>query len=97
MGKSYNQIIREIREDQDKTQAEVAESIKISRATYNRIEMDHFKAKFDDMIELAKYWNVSLDYIAGLTEEPKSLDGGPCNVKNYTINQKGNNITNNFS
>jgi transcriptional regulator with XRE-family HTH domain len=97
MGKSYNQIIREIREDQDKTQAEVAESIKISRATYNRIEMDHFKAKFDDMIELAKYWNVSLDYIAGLTEEPKSLDGSPCIVKNYTINQKGNNITNTFN
>lgn len=95
MQKSYNQIIRSIREDQDKTQEEVAKALKISRATYNRIEKEHFQAKFEDMIELAKYWNVSLDYIAGLTDKPRSLDGGPCPVKNYTINQKGN-ITNHF-
>ena len=95
MQKSYNQIIRSIREDQDKTQEEVAKALKISRATYNRIEKEHFKAKFEDMIELAKYWNVSLDYIAGLTDTPRSLDGGPCSVKSYTINQKGN-ITNHF-
>ena len=96
MAKSYKQIIREIREDQDKTQEEIANAINISRATYNRIEMERFKAKFDDMIELAKYWNVSLDYIAGLTEEPKSLDGSPCTIKTYTIHQNGNNNTNNF-
>lgn len=96
MKKSYNQIIRDIREDQDKTQEEIAKAINVSRATYNRIEKEHFKAKFEDMIELAKYWNVSLDYIAGLTEEPRSLDGSPCSIKNYTINQNGNNNTNNF-
>ena len=44
-------------------------------------------------ITLARYYNISLDYLAGLTDKPRTLDGKPYNVKNMTqINGNNNKI-----
>ncbi len=69
----FNQRAKSLREDMDMTQDELANKIGVSRVTVNRYENDKFDMKFTYAIELAKLYNVSLDYIAGLTDTPKPL------------------------
>lgn len=65
--------IRDLREDADKTQAEVAAAIGLYTTTYQRYERGEREIPLDIVICLAKYYNVSLDYIAGLTDYPSDL------------------------
>ncbi|MDE5604700.1 MAG: helix-turn-helix domain-containing protein [Eubacterium sp.] len=69
----FNQRAKNLREDLDLTQEEIAEMLNVSRATVNRYENDRYDMKLTYAIELAKVYNVSLDYIAGLTDEPRPL------------------------
>ena len=69
----FNQRAKNLREDVDLTQDEVAQLLNVSRATVNRYENDRYDMKLTYAIELAKVYNVSLDYIAGLTNERKPL------------------------
>ena len=69
----FNQRAKNLREDLDLTQEEIAEMLNVSRATVNRYENDRYDMKLTYAIELAKAYNVSLDYIAGLIDEPKPL------------------------
>ena len=69
----FNQRAKDLREDADLTQNQLAQILKVSRATVNRYENEKFDMKFTYAIELAKFFNVSLDYIAGLTNEYKPL------------------------
>lgn len=65
--------IRDLREDCDKTQAEVAADIGLYTTTYQRYERGEREIPLDIAISLAKYYNVSLDYIAGLISTPRKL------------------------
>ena len=69
----FNQRAKNLREDLDLTQEEIAEMLNVSRATVNRYENDRYDMKLTYAIELAKVYNVSLDYIAGLIDDPKPL------------------------
>ena len=69
----FNQRAKNLREDLGLTQDEVAQLLNVSRATVNRYENDRYDMKLTYAIELAKVYNVSLDYIAGLTNERKPL------------------------
>ena len=69
----FNQRAKNLREDLDLTQDEVAQLLNVSRATVNRYENHRYDMKLTYAIELAKVYNVSLDYIAGLTNERKPL------------------------
>lgn len=69
----FNQRAKNIREDLDLTQDDIAKLLNVSRATINRYENDKYDMKFTYAIELAKAYNISLDYIAGLTDEPRPL------------------------
>ena len=69
----FNQRAKNLREDLDLTQEEIAAMLNVSRATVNRYENDRYDMKLTYAIELAKVYNVSLDYIAGLTDDPKPL------------------------
>ncbi|MBQ5317224.1 MAG: helix-turn-helix transcriptional regulator [Oscillospiraceae bacterium] len=68
----YNRI-KDLREDNDKTQAEIAEYLGTSAQHYGKYELGHAEIPFERAIMLAKYYNVSLDYIAGLTNQKKGL------------------------
>lgn len=68
---NISERIRNLREDNDLTQQDIADKLKISRATVNRFENNIFEIKLCYAIELAKIFNVSLDYIAGLKDEQK--------------------------
>ena len=58
------QRLKDLREDADKTQEEIAKIIGTSQSYYAQYENGKRSIPFERMILLAKYYNVSLDYIA---------------------------------
>ncbi len=66
--------IKDLREDHDKTQAEVAEALGLYTTTYQRYERGEREIPFDIAIQIAKYYNVSLDYLAGLISVPHKIE-----------------------
>ncbi len=71
---AYYRRIRDLREDSDKTQREVAEYIGTAYQYYAAYEKGANEISFERAIMLAKYYNVSLDYIAGLTDKKKGIN-----------------------
>ncbi len=69
----FNQRARNLREDLDLSQDYIAQKLGVSRATVNRYENDRYDLKLSYAIELAKIFNVSLDYLTGLTNDPRPL------------------------
>ena len=67
------QRIRDLREDGDKKQEDVAQILKITRQQYQLYESGKRELPMHHFITLAKYYNVSLDYLAGLIDVPKKL------------------------
>ena len=64
--KSYIEIIKDLREDHDKTQREVAEYLGTTQQVYSRYEKGENEIPVRHIIALCKYYNVSADYILGL-------------------------------
>ena len=63
--------IRDLREDSDKTQAQVAKELGYQTTTYARWEQGYHDIKLKDALNIAQYYNVSLDYLAGRTKNKK--------------------------
>ena len=62
-----------MREDNDKKQAEIAMLLKITRQQYHLYESGKREMPMHHFVTLAKFYNVSLDYLAGLTDVPKPI------------------------
>ena len=69
----YYQRLRDLREDCDKKQKDIAEFLGIQQNQYHRYESGKREIPYHLAIKLAEYYNVSLDYIAGLTNEKRGL------------------------
>ena len=69
---SLYQRIRDLREDFDKTQTDIAEYLGTTAQYYGKYEKGEREIPFSRAIELAIYYDVSLDYLAGRT-----------NIKNF--------------
>lgn len=67
------QRLRDLREDADLTQKQVAEYLFVHTTQYRRYECGDSEIPLDVAIKLAKLYKVSLDYIAGLTNEKMGL------------------------
>lgn len=67
----YRRRLREIREDRDLTQAQVAKVLHKSQQGYSHIENGRAELKIDDLILLCNYYGLSADYIIGRTDEPR--------------------------
>lgn len=65
--------IKDLREDKDLSQTDVAELLQISQQHYSLYESGKRELPMHHFISLAKFYNVSLDYLAGLIEQPKKL------------------------
>jgi len=63
--------IKDLREDMDLTQQEIAEYLHIRQNTYSQYENGHRQIPLDMLIKLARYYNTSLDYLVGETNEKK--------------------------
>ena len=70
---AYYQRIRDLREDNDLTQGALVEILKMHKTTYRNYEQGIREIPFELAIKLAKLYNVSLDFIAGLIPEPRPL------------------------
>ena len=62
--------IKDIREDNDTTQATVAEYLNIRQNTYSQYETGQRQLPIEALIKLAKFWGTSIDYLLGLTDDP---------------------------
>ena len=62
--------IRDLREDSDLTQQKVADYLHCSQSLYAYYESGKRNLPVDNLIALAKLYNVSTDYILGLTDNP---------------------------
>lgn len=67
----YYPRLRDMREDNDKTQAQISELLGISRQHYSLYERGERELPMHHFITLAKFYNVTLDYLAGLTNNIK--------------------------
>lgn len=63
--------LKKIRKEQKKTQKQTAEAIGMTERHYQDIEYAQTKPGFDYLIALADYFNVSLDYLVGRSDNPK--------------------------
>lgn len=64
--------LRELREDHDLTQAFVASLIHVTQTTYSRYELGKTEMPLVYLLTLAQYYRVSMDYLTGRTDAPKS-------------------------
>ena len=64
----YYKRIRELREDNDKKQKEIAVLLNTTQQHYSRIEQGSTEITGDRVVRLAKFYNVSMDYICGVSE-----------------------------
>ena len=69
----YYQRLRDLREDADKKQPDIADLLGISQQHYSMYERGKRELPMHHFITLAKYYNVSLDYLAGLVDVPRKL------------------------
>lgn len=70
---NYIQRIRDLREDNDMKQAEIAMILKTTQRVYSRYETGTNEMPIRHLITLCRYYNISADYILGFTDEPKPL------------------------
>lgn len=72
MERKYLKRIYDLREDNDLTQEDIAKILKTTKQTYGKYERGKLNLKIEDLEILCRYYNVSADYIIGLTNEKKS-------------------------
>lgn len=65
------QRIRDLREDSDRTQAETAKILDMHLTQYRRYEKAETPVTADFIVRIAKLYNVSADYILGLTNDKR--------------------------
>ena len=69
----FYQRLRDVREDADKSQTDIAKILKTTQQQYSRWESGAYQMPIEYYKVLARYYNVSIDYLAGLTDTPKKL------------------------
>ena len=68
---NYYPRLRDLREDRDLSQQQVAEFLGMKQPQYNRYERGLRDIPTDILIKLSAFYKVSVDYILGVTENPK--------------------------
>ena len=66
----YNRI-RDLREDKDLSQKEIAKILNMSQTGYSKYEVGTNDVPTKILIQLAQFYNTSVDYILGITDEIK--------------------------
>jgi transcriptional regulator with XRE-family HTH domain len=64
----YTDRIRSLREDFDLTQAKIAALLNVGQKTYSDYELGKSRIPVDSLIVLAAFYNVSMDYICGVSD-----------------------------
>lgn len=83
----HNEILRELREDNDLKQSDVADLIGTTQQQYSKYETGESELPLRAIIKLAEYYNVSLDYLTGRTGCREGVSG--LNIKVSVDNTAG--------
>ena len=70
---NFNERIRNLREDNDKTQAQLAIIFNTTQRKISRLETGESQPSLQDIKQYCVFFNKSADYILGYTNEPKPL------------------------
>lgn len=71
LGDNMDNRIKDLREDNDLTQSQVAQAIGITQRKYSYIETGTQQLTDEILVKLSKFYNVSTDYILRLTDDKK--------------------------
>lgn len=63
--------IRNLREDNDIIQNELAEYLNVKQTTYSKYELGKINVPVEVLIKLADYYDVSIDYLVGRSKDKK--------------------------
>ena len=63
--------LKDLREDKDLKQADIAKILNISQTNYSKYELGKINIPINSLIILATFYNTSIDYLLGLTNESK--------------------------
>ena len=66
----YQNRFRDLREDRDLTQTDIAQYLQVHQTTYSDYELGNLNIPADVLIKLAQFYKTSIDYIVGLTDNP---------------------------
>ena len=66
--------IRDLREDKDMNQTEIAKMLEMSQTGYSKYETGENDIPTAILIKLSRFYNTSIDYILGETDNPKRYD-----------------------
>lgn len=66
---TYQERLRALREDNDLTQTQIATMLSIAQTTYSQYELDKRPMPIEYIIALCKFYNVSSDYLLGLSDK----------------------------
>lgn len=69
----YYKRIKEIREDRDIKQKEIAEILQTDQSYYSKYERGLHPMTADQIIILCKFYNLSADYLLGIIDEPRQI------------------------
>lgn len=70
----YLRRLRDLREDHDLSQEQIAELLGIQQTVYSRYERGAQTIPLQHLVTLAQYYTVSTDYMLGLTDNPKNYN-----------------------
>ena len=87
---NYRERIRGVREDRDLTQAQLGKVLNKSQQGYSHIESGRAELKIDDLILLCKFYDLSADYLIGLSDFPCNGSQEICQFQEMIIAASGN-------
>lgn len=95
----YNEKLKALREDNDLNQTELGRLFNVNQITISQYERGKRQPPIEILIKYAQYFHISLDYIVGLTDNPKpywTVKNDNSNNNNKTVNIEQNGNTNNI-
>jgi transcriptional regulator with XRE-family HTH domain len=63
------EMLRNLREDSDKTQTELADFLNVKQTTYSKYELGKINVPIEVFVKLADFYGVSVDYLLGRTKK----------------------------
>ncbi len=67
----FNVRLKELRKSKNLTQVQLAEKLGLTERQFQRLEADDSKPNFDNLIAIADFFDVSLDYLVGRSDNPE--------------------------
>ena len=67
----YVERVRELRNDHDLNQTQVAQAIHVAQTTYSDYEKGKVRIPVECLIQLAKFYNVDMNYLTGVSDIPR--------------------------